>query len=102
MPKATGSSDLADGFSQVSDDKDIAVQREINYLGENKYLVSLRINKKNFNSFGKVEEYLPTDFIATEDQSQDGIFSFRNNLVKILWMNLPQVEDLAVSYLMEK
>jgi hypothetical protein len=61
-------------------------------------IVELLIRKGNLSQFVRVEEYIPEGFSASEMDSKDGIFSFQNQTVKILWMNLPDEEEFTVSY----
>jgi hypothetical protein len=79
----------------------ISIEREVKHLEGGNYEVSLVISKSNLSSFGKVEDYLPPNFSASAIESSDGIFSFRNNVVKILWMTLPKAESFTVKYAMQ-
>lgn len=86
---------------KVTNSKDISINRKINHLGKGNYEVSLTIDKGNFSSFGKVEEYLPPGFKAYPLNNHDGFFSFSNNVMKILWMTLPEDESYTIQYGME-
>lgn len=67
-----------------------------------KLRVLVTIDKEEINSFGKIEEYIPLGYIASEDNSNEGFFSYKNNTVKILWMALPFGETMTISYFIEK
>ncbi len=87
----------------VGEGEDFVISREIKSTeNENKLLVELTIEKEEINSFGKIEEYIPLGYIATENVSNEGFFSFKNNVVKILWMALPFGESITVSYYLER
>lgn len=63
-----------------------------------KFKVELRINKNDLTGYAKIEESLPEGFIASELDSRDGLFSFENQMVKIMWMALPEDKEYIVSY----
>ena len=62
------------------------------------YVVTLLINKESLKKFAKIEETLPTGFTAVNIESKDGIFTFKDNKAKFLWMNLPADPYFTVSY----
>lgn len=76
----------------------VSITREIKHVGDGNYEVSLKIDKSNLSSFGKVEDYLPPNYVATAIESKEGIFSFKNNVMKILWMTLPNENSYEVKY----
>lgn len=87
----------------VAEGDDYLVYREIAQLQDetNKFRVTLIIEKNEINSFGKIEETIPSGFVATEENSNEGFFSFKGNQVKLLWMALPFGESVTASYLIE-
>ncbi len=83
----------------VTASDDITIKRTITFMGKNIYHVRLDIDKKqSLNRFGKVEEFIPNGFVASEIENSDGFFSFENNMVKILWMTMPDKTNISVSY----
>ncbi len=62
--------------------------------------VHLLINTANLSKdkFAKIQEKIPSEFTATNIESKDGIFSFKDNTVKFLWMSLPPDNQFQISY----
>jgi hypothetical protein len=86
----------------VLETNNISLIREISQNEEEgKYKVTLKIEGNQLSEFAKIEEYLPPNFIASANESAEGIFSFEGNMVKILWMQFPSEPSFEVSYNME-
>ncbi len=80
----------------------ISSNRAITNNGDGSYNVKLIINKKGIEGFAKVTEQLPSGFVAEEVNSNGGVFSFKENTAKFLWMAIPKDEELVVEYLLKK
>jgi len=65
---------------------------------ENTFKVELRIDKPGITGFAKIEESIPEGFYANEMDSKGGIFSFDNQLLKIIWMAIPENDEYHVTY----
>ena len=61
-------------------------------------IVNLLINKGNLSDFGKIQEQIPRGYIAKSIKSKNSIFTFKNSIIKFLWMNMPPEEQFVVSY----
>ncbi|MDA9312789.1 hypothetical protein N9515_00445 [Vicingaceae bacterium] len=79
----------------------VLITRDIKHIEGGSYEVTLTLNKNGLKSFGKVEDFLPPNYSATELESGEGIFSFKNNVVKILWMTLPENQGFEVKYALQ-
>lgn len=64
----------------------------------NEYVVNILVNKGNTEKFAKIEEDVPQGFKAEPIQTKDAIFTFKEQKVKFLWMNLPPEQRFVVSY----
>ena len=78
----------------------VAVVREKPYLSDSGdgWIVNLLVNKGAFKKLARLEEVVPANYTAENLESHDAIFSFKDGVVKYLWMNLPQEEFFTVSY----
>jgi len=64
----------------------------------NEYIVNILVNKGSTEKFAKIEEEIPQGFKAEAIQTKDAIFTFKDQKVKFLWMNLPAEQRFVVSY----
>ena len=76
--------------------------RQKPYLNsDNEVIVNLLINKGNLSGFGKVQEQIPVGYRAESIKSKNSIFTYKNHIVKFLWMNMPNNsgdDNFVVSY----
>ncbi|SDC46006.1 hypothetical protein SAMN05216323_103236 [Williamwhitmania taraxaci] len=64
----------------------------------NDYLVNVLVSKGATDKFAKIEEVVPEGFRAEVVDAKDGIFTFKDQKVKFLWMNLPAEQTFVVTY----
>ena len=64
----------------------------------NDYLVNILVAKGATDKFAKIEETVPEGFKAEVVDAKDGIFTFKDQKVKFLWMNLPAEQTFVVTY----
>jgi hypothetical protein len=62
------------------------------------FLVELTVEKPGITGFAKLEQSLPTGFEASQGQTANATFSFKDRKVKFLWMALPNDDSFTVSY----
>jgi len=65
---------------------------------KNEYIVKLLIQKGGNYKYAKVEEKIPKGFKAISVDPKFAIFVFKNNVLKLLWMNLPPENPFIVQY----
>lgn len=65
---------------------------------DNDYLVKLLVNKGSAQKFAKIEEDVPEGFTAEAVETKDAVFTFKDQKVKFLWMNLPAEPRFVISY----
>jgi len=74
--------------------------RQIPYTGveDNEYMVNLLVNKGDKEKFAKIQETVPDGYKAVSVENKNAIFTFKDQTVKFLWMNLPSDPYFVVSY----
>jgi hypothetical protein len=61
------------------------------------YIVNIMVNKEDKKKFAKVEETVPAGYAAVAMDNRDAIFTFKDQTVKFLWMNLPSERYFTIS-----
>lgn len=63
------------------------------------FLVELKISKGDITGFAKIQTELPEGLTAeAANLGNGGTLTFRDNVVKIMWWNLPPEEELTATY----
>lgn len=62
------------------------------------FIVELQINKGSHNGFAKWQQELPDGFQAEMMETKGGTFSFKDNTLKLIWLELPNDESFSISY----
>lgn len=74
--------------------------RQVPYEDQGEIIVNLLINKGDLNKYGKIQENIPPGYEVVNLKSQNAIFVYnkRQNIVKYLWMNMPEKPQFIVTY----
>ncbi len=79
--------------------KTIDCIRQKPYLNnDNEVIVNLLVNKGALKDFGKIQEQIPRGYKALSLRSKNSIFTYKNGVIKFLWMNMPREEQFVVTY----
>jgi hypothetical protein len=79
--------------------KNVDCIRQKPFLNDkNEIIVNLMINKGDLKEFGKVQEQVPIGYTAESIKSKNSIFTFKNHIIKFLWMNMPPEPQFTVTY----
>ena len=62
------------------------------------FLVELTIQKDKVKGFANLQQYLPEGFTATPVNPNRSSFSFKNQLVRFVWIELPGEKSFKISY----
>jgi len=79
----------------------IKITREVKHIEAGNYEVTLKVSKTDLSSFGKIEDYLPPNYTASALENMNGMFSFKGNVMKVLWMTLPQENEFQIKYALQ-
>lgn len=79
--------------------KNVDCIRQKPYLNENnEVIVNLMVNKGDLEGFGKIQEQIPRGYKALSLRSKNSIFTYKNSIIKFLWMNMPKDQQFVVTY----
>jgi len=97
--------DIADYEDQVvpyipaaSVSGEMACIRQTPALTDGSYVVNLLVNKETRQKFAKIEEVIPAGYRAVSLNPREAIFTYKGNVAKFLWMNLPADPYFLVTY----
>jgi hypothetical protein len=83
----------------TADAVSVACIRQKPYAGnQGDYIVNILVKKNLTRQFAKIEETVPEGYTAVALDPKDAIFTFKEQKVKFLWMNLPSTSYFTVSY----
>lgn len=93
---------LATPLPHLTAGRSIAMLRQVPYPGEtNELIVNLVVNREDIAKYAKIEEIIPEGYIAANMDSRGGIFTFNDQTVKFIWMDLPREPVFTVSYMLK-
>jgi len=78
----------------------ITTAREVEKL-DNDFVVKVKFTQENLDGFAKLVETVPNGFTAEAKETKGGVFSFKENEVKILWMAAPKDAEFEVEYILK-
>jgi hypothetical protein len=62
------------------------------------FIVKVTVTKSNLNGFMKYYQKLPKNYIASNVDSKGGAFTFRDSIVKIIWLSPPAEDTYSFTY----
>lgn len=65
---------------------------------DNIFLVTLLVNKDAIQKYAKIEETVPAGYTAANIDSKGGIFTYKDQSAKFIWMDLPAEPYFTVTY----
>lgn len=83
---------------QSQNDIDIIVNMPAKVIAGTGFTVTLTLKKGSVSGFAKLQQQLPKGFTATPLRTEGALFSFKDQKVKFIWMDIPDQAELQVSY----
>lgn len=66
----------------------------------NEWNINIKIKKDGIKGFARYSDNLPEGFTAKSDKTDGSSFSVADNRVKFVWVNVPEKEELEISYVL--
>lgn len=64
----------------------------------NEWNIEIKINKDGIKGFARYSDDLPEGFTAKQGKTDGSSFSVADNKVKFVWVNVPNSEEILISY----
>jgi hypothetical protein len=77
---------------------EMSCERRIERLGDNEYLVRLRVNNNRIVGFGKILEVLPDNCSTNRDNDGGAVITQDANSIKFVWFEVPTAPSFEISY----
>jgi len=79
--------------------KTVAFRQQPTWVEDDRiFLVTLLVNKDQVQKFAKIEETVPAGYTAASIDSRGGIFTYKDQMAKFIWMDLPAEPFFTVMY----
>jgi len=79
--------------------KTVAFRQQPTWMEDDRiFIVTLLVNKDQVQKFAKIEETIPAGYTAASIDSRGGIFTCKDQMAKIIWMDLPAEPYFTVMY----
>jgi hypothetical protein len=77
---------------------EMSCERRIERLGDNEYLVRLKVNNNRIVGFGKILEVLPENCSTNRDNDGGAVITQDANSIKFVWFEVPTAPSFEISY----
>lgn len=77
---------------------EMSCERRIERLGDNEYLVRLKVNNNRIVGFGKILEILPDNCSTNRDNDGGAVITQDANSIKFVWFEVPTAPSFEISY----
>lgn len=66
----------------------------------NEWNINIKIKKDGIKGFARYSDNLPEGFTAKSEKTEGSSFSVADNRIKFVWVNVPEKEELEISYVL--
>ena len=94
----TGIALICMSFSVSGQEVNISIDHPSVVKAGEVFEVTVTISKGSLTDYSRFSQDLPLGLTATNVQSPNADFSFDNQRIRIIWLKLPEVEEIKVSY----
>ena len=94
----TGITLICLSFSVSAQEVDISIDHPASVKAGETFEVTVTISKGSLTDYSRFSQDLPLGLTATNVQSPNADFSFDNQRIRIIWLKLPEVQEIKVSY----
>jgi hypothetical protein len=77
---------------------EMSCERRVERMGDNEYLVRLKVNNNRINGFGKILEVLPDNCSTNRDNDGGAVITQDANSIKFVWFEVPTAPSFEISY----
>jgi len=85
-------------YSLSGQDVDISIDHPSQVKAGEEFTISVIINKGSLSDYSRFSQDLPLGLTAVNISSPNADFSFDNQRIRIIWLKLPDTEEVTVSY----
>jgi hypothetical protein len=85
-------------FSLTGQEVDISIDHPTKVKAGEVFEVTVTISKGSLTDYSRFSQDLPLGLTATNIQSANADFSFDNQRIRIIWLKLPEANEVKVSY----
>ena len=85
-------------FSLKGQEVEISIDHPGQVKAGEEFTVSVAINKGSLTDYSRFSQDLPLGLTATNISSPNADFSFDNQRIRIIWLKLPDANEVTVSY----
>lgn len=89
-------------FSLDWDEPTVKQEIPLTFTKNGTSIVKVKIDKSGLEGFAKLEINIPKGYIVRAMETKGASFTFSEQKIRFVWMNLPQVEQFQITYQLVK